>query len=435
MSTNGYFVESLKRYIVKDLRTVWSSIRSLWQRPTVKREIDEELQFHLEQRTAEMPVVILTALLVWFGSGCATTPRQMFPGQSWEFDEAGLPPEVVRQVDGFVRTLDTSGLMVVKSGKVVYQYGNVAEPSYLASARKSILSMLYGPYVASGTIRLDATLKELGMSDVGGLLPIEERAKVIDLITARSGVYHPASNGGDSLEFAPQRGSQEPGSYWLYSNWDFNAAGGVFELMTGKDIYDALRDDLAVPIGMQDFDRARHQKDGDPTRSQYLAYHMWLSTRDMARLGHLMLRMGKWDDRQIIPADWVRRSTGVFTPVGEMHPESMRSGPLGYGCMWWVWDGSFATGPYKGAYTASGMRGQYITVLPELDMVVAHKVFWSPPGGRRHSVELPAYHRLLDLLTGYRPASEKEMRRWEKAATPSPSAGVPQTNVGELVTP
>jgi predicted permease len=38
---------------MKTLRTYWSRICSLWQRAKVKREIDEELRFHLEQRTAE----------------------------------------------------------------------------------------------------------------------------------------------------------------------------------------------------------------------------------------------------------------------------------------------------------------------------------------------------------------------------------------------
>ena len=242
-----------------------------------------------------------TALLLLGGAGCATSPKHVFPGANWEYNRAGLPPEVVRKVDVFVRTLDTTSLMVVKDGRVVYEYGNVAEPCYLASARKSVRSMLYGPYVANGTIRLDATLKDLGMSDVGGLLPIEERATVLDLITARSGVYHPASNDGDLLEFAPKRGSQEPGSYWLYSNWDFNAAGAAFERMTGRNIYDALRDDLAIPIGMQDFNRERQKKDEKPERSQYPSYPMWLSARDLARLGYLMLREGQWQDRRLIP--------------------------------------------------------------------------------------------------------------------------------------
>jgi len=38
---------------VKTPRTIWLRIRSLWRRPAVKQEIDEELRFHWEQRTAE----------------------------------------------------------------------------------------------------------------------------------------------------------------------------------------------------------------------------------------------------------------------------------------------------------------------------------------------------------------------------------------------
>ncbi len=124
------------------------------------------------------------------------------------------------------------------------------------------------------------------------------RATVEHLITARSGVYHPASNPGDNLADAPPRGSQEPGDYMLYSNWDFNAAGAAFEDLTGLNIYDALETDLARPLGFQDWDRSMHQKSGDTSRSVNLAYHMVLSTRDMARLGLLMLREGDWDGTQ-----------------------------------------------------------------------------------------------------------------------------------------
>jgi hypothetical protein len=308
-------------------------------------------------------------------------------------------------VDEYVHGLDTTGLMVVQHGRVVYQYGDVQVLSYLASARKSVLAMLYGPYVANGTIRLDRTLKDLGMSDLGGLLPIEERARVVDLISARSGVYHLASNGGDSLDAAPKRGSQEPGSYWLYSNWDFNAAGAAFERMTGKDIFDALRDDLAIPIGMQDFHRERQHKRGELTHSQYLPYHMWLSTRDMTRLAYLMLRHGRWRDRQVIPEDWVRRITSVVTPRMQLNPAGQREGPFGYGYMWWVWDNSGLTSrftPIPGAYTAWGMYGQFFTVLPEQDMVVAHKTV---PVNRE--VTITDYLHLLDRLLGKSPASEE----------------------------
>ena len=117
--------------------------------------------------------------------------------------------------------------------------------------------MLFGRYVVAGKIRLDRTLADLKIDDLGGLLPSEREATVADLLAARSGVYHQASNIGDNLADAPPRGSQRHGKYFLYSNWDFNALGTIFEQETGQSIYDALERDLARPIGMQDFDRAK----------------------------------------------------------------------------------------------------------------------------------------------------------------------------------
>jgi len=346
------------------------------------------------------------------GIRCTDIPPKVIPGSEWEYDTSILPSKTSSEAEAFLNTLETTGLMVVQGGKVVYEYGDVAEVSYVASVRKSILSMLFGSHVASGEIRLDATLKELEMSDVGGLLPIEINATVLDLITARSGIYHSASNSGDLLEFAPDRGSKIPGSYWLYNNWDFNAAGSVFEAMTGKNIYDALRDELAIPISMQDYDRRRQIKDELPQVSQNPAYTTWLSTRDMARLGLLMLRNGMWGDRQIIPIDWVDKSTSVTTPISNMNPDFMRTGPFGYGYMWWVWDGQFASGSYKGGYTASGAHGQWITILPAIDMVVAHKTFWSSSSGVKFNVKRQDYYRLLDLLTGNKPATKEELILW-----------------------
>ena len=249
----------------------------------------------------------------------------VYPGRTWERvvpESRGYSGTALDSLHSFVKTLNTTGLMVVVGGEVVFESGDVEQVSYVASVRKSILAMLYGNYVADGTIRLDKTLLELGMTDNGELLPVELKATVQDLITARSGVYHPASNPGDNLADAPPRGSEEPGTYMLYSNWDFNAAGAVFERETGQNIYDALESDLAIPLGMRDFDRARHRKSGDSSLSEYLAYHIHLSTRDMARIGYLMLREGTWAGRQLVPADWVATISSVFTPREEMNPES-----------------------------------------------------------------------------------------------------------------
>ncbi len=300
-----------------------------------------------------------------------------YPGATWERitdpKSVGYSRDAFEALHDYVDSINTSAVMAVVGGRVLFEHGSADSLSYLASVRKSILAMLYGNYVEDGTIDLELTLEEMGMDDVGGLLPIEKRARVFDLITARSGIYHEASNPGDNLDDAPPRGSQEPGTYYLYSNWDFNAAGAVFEQLTGRNIYDALQTDMAEPLGFQDWDRSIHRKTGDTSRSRNLAYHMTLSTRDMARIGYLMLWDGVWDGLQVLPEGWAEEITSVVTPSEEMNPEGLRGGEFGYGYMWWVWDGPAVPEGFEGAYSGRGAYGQFITVLPELGLVVAHK--------------------------------------------------------------
>jgi CubicO group peptidase (beta-lactamase class C family) len=339
---------------------------------------------------------------------------QVFPARDWTRIErpetVGYSSARLQALRTWLQALDTTAMMVVVDGRLLFEYGDLTHLSYLASVRKSILAMLYGKYVENGTIPLGRTLRELEFTDVGGLLAPELEATIDHLITARSGVYHPASNAGDSTASAPARGSQRPGTYYLYNNWDFNAAGAVFEKLTKRDIYDALENDLARPLGLQDFNRARQQKSGNAERSVHQAYHIWLSTRDMARIGLLMLREGRWAGNiQVVSRDWVRRITSLVTPLNEMNPPSYRalgSGTRwGYGYMWWVWDAPNSPGPFAGAYTGMGAGGQFITVLPQLDMVIAHKTDisqGSPHAPRQRAVSSAEYHAVLNMLIAAR---------------------------------
>ncbi len=331
----------------------------------------------------------------------AVAQAPVYPGAEWErvgpreWAAYGWSPDRLRQAAEYVRDSSViTGLVVVDRGRVVLQFGDVSDLSYVASVRKSVLAILYGPYVEQGIVDLGATLVDLGIDDIGGLLDVERQATVDHVITARSGVYHPASNGGDNLADAPPRGSQRPGTYMLYSNWDFNTAGAVFERLTGTDIYEALEEQLAVPLQFEDWDRSAQRKSGDLGISQFPAYHMWLSTRDMARIGYLMLREGRWEERQLVSRAWVRKISGVVTPLGEMNPAYRRDGYFGYGYMWWVWDGPRAVGPFAGAYTARGAWGQWITVMPAVDLVIAVKT--NAVYGRTASWE--SWQRLLELV-------------------------------------
>jgi CubicO group peptidase (beta-lactamase class C family) len=360
------------------------------------------------KRSSRLALAALALTLV--AQSCATlkgpapSAAAVFPGSDWariaEPEKAGWSAAGLAAVVEQAKTLPTTGLFVVAGGRVLLEYGDISELSYLASVRKSVLAMLYGNYVAGGQVRLDKTLSEIGITDVGGLTPQELEATVADLLSARSGVYHPASNAGDNLADAPPRGSQKHGRYFLYSNWDFNALGTIFEKETGRNIYDALGSDLAKPIGMQDFDRKAQIKSGNLRVSMHPAYHIWLSTRDMARLGYLMLREGDWAGRQLVPRDWVRKITSPVTRLPEMNPPFMREGRVGYGYLWWVFDGPWRQGPYEGAYTGMGAGGQYITVLPKLDLVVAHKTNRAKTQGK--SVSGRQYFELLDKLVSAR---------------------------------
>jgi CubicO group peptidase (beta-lactamase class C family) len=316
-------------------------------------------------------------------AGPAFAARHTFPAADWA---QGDPPPADRAeaLRALLRAGETTGVLVIQRGRVLFEYGDVRATSYLASARKSLVSMLYGRYVADGTIRLDASLGALGFDDIGGLLPPEREATVGDLLAARSGVYHRAANLGDASDRAPARGSVRHGRYFLYNNWDFNALGAILEQATGRSLYDVFTADIATPIGLQDWNPAsgayRDAIRNDTGLSRHPAHHFVLSTRDMARVGYLMLRNGRWGDRQVLPAAWVRRSSRTVTPAAEVARTSPFIDGLGYGLLWWTFDGdAFRRTPLRGAYTASGAFGQFITVIPRLDLVVAHKTAVPPP--------------------------------------------------------
>ena len=369
-------------------------------------------------RAARSPVLAAAVLLLAIGGlgdalhGTQAPPLPV-PGAAWDrvtdVRALGYCQDRLDAVTERAKTLATTSMMVVVGGRVLWEYGDLTTVSYLASVRKSILAMLYGKYVASGAIRLDATMADLKIDDVQGLSALEKTATVADLLAARSGVYHPAANSactgcGSTMGDPPARGSVKPGTYFLYNNWDFNALGTIFEQQTGQNIYDAFAADLASPLRLQDFSREAQRKTVNARASVHPAYHFNLSTRDMARVGLLMLRHGDWGGTPLLSRAWVARIVTPVTRVGDMHPASLASGPFGYGYLWWIWDGAAATGAYAGAYTGQGAVGQFITVLPALDMVVAHK---TRPGqrtadGQDRAVSGSEYRGLLDTVIAAR---------------------------------
>lgn len=339
------------------------------------------------------------------------SPETFSPGAKWETvspESAGYSSARLNALSDWLKTENTTAMMVTVHGKVIFQYGDVSRVSVVASVRKSILSMLYGKYAFTESFDLQKTVKQLGLDDKQPFLPIEERATVEQLLAGRSDIFivpdklDPSS----ANSYQPRRGSALPGTFYSYNEWDFNAAGTAFEKLTGKNIYDALETDLARPIGMQDFDRKRQVKVDNLPSSVHQGYPMFLSTRDMARLGQLMLRQGNWNGKQVISGDWVRYSTLLWTPFQEMYPSWLRNyadpGRWGFGLTWFVWDEppylahSWA-GPMQGAFMAQGSGGQYIAVLPEADMVIVHKVDLDPKP-QRQEITPVQWNTILNMV-------------------------------------
>ena len=110
----------------------------------------------------------------------------VFPFGDWERlanpVAAGWSAPGLDTVRATVLRMNTTAMVVVEGGRVVLSYGDLTTQSYLASVRKSVLSMLYGIDQARGRIDTSKTLAELGIDDLGGLLPNERAATVQDLL-------------------------------------------------------------------------------------------------------------------------------------------------------------------------------------------------------------------------------------------------------------
>lgn len=318
----------------------------------------------------------------------------VYPGASWErvesLEEAGWSQPELDEARRYSTTIATAAVMIVAGGRIVDAWGEIDRRFNVHSIRKSFLSALYGIHVAGGTIDLSLTLEDLGIDDnEPSLTDVEKQAILHDVLKARSGVYHAALYETAGMAAArPARGSHAPGTFWYYNNWDFNVLGTIFERLAKRNLFRSFREHIAEPIGMEDYRLQDGVYVGGPD-SVYPAYPFRMTARDLARFGLLFLREGRWNNRQVVPRDWVRASVTSYSDAGAAG---------GYGYMWWVAaDGRHFPGVSlpDGAYSARGAGGHYILVVPDYDLVVVHRVNTDGPGPRVNGQEFGELVRLI----------------------------------------
>lgn len=289
---------------------------------------------------------------------------QYYPENQWSKiaspELAGWSTAKLELARQYSITIHSGAVVIVENGIIVAEWGNITTRYRLDSVRKSLMSAMYGVLVDQKTLNLASTLKELHISDIGGLSPKEESATIHDLLSARSGVFHPAAYETDEMaEKRPPRNSHDPGSFWYYNNWDFNTLLTIYNQETKKDFFEQFQQKIAQPLQMEQFRLKDTSYYYEHENSSHPAYLFRMSALDLARFGLLYLRQGKWRGQQIISADWIQRSTQKYSILNPQHLER------GYGYLWWI---------DEGVYYAAGNGGQRLFILPKSDIVIVHRV-------------------------------------------------------------
>lgn len=140
-----------------------------------------------------------------------------------------------------------------------------------------------------------------------------------------------------------------PGSQFNYCSGCSHILSAVVRQTTGMNPRDFADRYLFKPLGISN---VRWDTDAEGTPNG--GWGLQLTPRDMAKLGYLYLRNGQWEGKQIVSAEWVENATRSRAETG---------GDLDYGYQWWTY-------PSLAAYTALGLGGQTVFVIPELNLVI-----------------------------------------------------------------
>jgi len=310
--------------------------------------------------------VILSILLLALCLATNLEAGRRVPGEVWlmyaQPEEAGFSSEKLAEAREYYETTGSAGVFVVYRGAVLVNWGETSRRLRCHSVRKSFMSGLYGIHIDRGGIDKNKSLAELGIDDAPYPLTEQEKtARIVDLLAARSGVYLPAAYEPPNPK--PERGSHAPGTNWCYNNWDFNTLVTILEQETPVKVFEEFDRRFAKPLGMQDYQPAHGYYHYERDKSMHPAYPFRMSARDMARFGLLYLYGGQWDTERILSEQYVKESTS------RMSDSAWDVG--GYGYMWWLPDVEPLCS--LGTFSALGVGGQSIDVIPGADMVFINR--------------------------------------------------------------
>lgn len=291
-------------------------------------------------------------------------------------------------VADFVRRTGTTGLLVLKGNRIVFEgYYQGADPQdqYVSfSAGKSFVSTLLGLAIGDGKIASvnDPVIRYL--PEVKG--SAYETARIRDVLQMASGTSYTeeytdansdiaryaeimSQNHGGSYDFARSfKAVRPPGQQFYYASMDTEVIGALIARATGRSLSDYMSERLWKPIGAEAPARWILDQPGAAGR-EMAAGGLLVTLRDYGRFGLLFANGGRAGGRQLLPAGWVEEATrpqASFVDFGHLEAGN----PLGYGYFWWC-----LPGPHH-RFTAQGIHGQFVLVDPVEKLVVVKLSSW-----------------------------------------------------------
>ncbi|UUU19166.1 serine hydrolase domain-containing protein [Streptomyces sp. DSM 40750] len=311
--------------------------------------------------------------------------REMAPAARpyvWPEGEATALPETYvfdgasRSSKEFLTDTDTAAVLVLIDGVVRHEsYFLTGGPDvqWLSmSVAKSFVSALVGIAVAEGHIAgIDDPISSYVRVEPGSAY---DGVSIKDVLQMSSGarwnedysdvtsdVYQLSAAtmgiGGTLDDFVARMVPEsEPGTVCRYNSGETQVLGALVALATGRSVADYMREKLCEPLGMTSAGYWLI----DPAGTEFSFAGLNLTARDYARIGELYRNGGKWQGRQIVPAEWVRDS--VTVTATHLEPGRPLVGGhqlnLGYGYQWWLPDGD------RGEFSAIGVYNQFVYVDP-----------------------------------------------------------------------
>lgn len=322
---------------------------------------------------------LLTTLLIAQPAAAAPTGRgcaEPAAGQAFEraaATEVGVDPAEVTDAVDFGTRAGSFVVQIYRHGCLIGDHtptGNLPMP--LFSATKGITAVAVGRAITLGHFGIDDPLgRFFPQAD-----PAHAALTVRQVLTQTTGLHFswPADIAGlytdQVLQSLAAPIDYEPGTTFQYAQNVLALLPKIIEITTGSDFQDFVQRELMAPLGI-DRDNWVWLRD----RSGNSAVNGGLAMRadDLGRIGQLLLRDGRWQDRQLVDADY----------LGQARQPTAANG--GYGFLMWLNAGDtyrdvspipahiehpVLPGSPRDAYALAGALGQFITVVPSRDMVI-----------------------------------------------------------------